>query len=129
PDCVLMFFDRVLAFDHVRHEIHIIAAANVSKTPLRRAYDRALKSIKQMETLLRSGMPRPALSRATASGNPTAHPLKLKRTTDYKTFLEDVTRVKEYISAGDVFQTVLSQRLEMEPGVPPVNIYRALRRV
>jgi anthranilate synthase component 1 len=37
--------------------------------------------------------------------------------------------VKEYISAGDVFQAVLSQRLEMEPGVPPVNIYRALRRV
>src|SRR5258708_7630976 len=29
PDCVLMFFDRLLAFDHVRHEIYIVATANV----------------------------------------------------------------------------------------------------
>src|SRR5438270_7731014 len=27
PDCTLMFFDRVLAFDHLRHEIYIIATA------------------------------------------------------------------------------------------------------
>src|SRR4051794_2242056 len=30
PDCRLMFFDRLLAFDHLRHQIHIIAAADVS---------------------------------------------------------------------------------------------------
>ena len=29
PDCVLMFFDRLLAFDHLRHQIHIIATADV----------------------------------------------------------------------------------------------------
>src|SRR5216684_1705170 len=31
PDCVLMFFDRVLVFDHVRHEIYIIVTADVRK--------------------------------------------------------------------------------------------------
>ena len=31
PDCVLMFFNRLLAFDHLRHQIHIMAAADVSK--------------------------------------------------------------------------------------------------
>jgi anthranilate synthase component 1 len=31
PDCVLMFFDRLLAFDHLRHQIHIIANADVSR--------------------------------------------------------------------------------------------------
>ncbi len=30
PDCVLMFFDRLLAFDHLRHQIHIIATADVA---------------------------------------------------------------------------------------------------
>ena len=30
PDCVLMFFDRVLAFDHLRHQIHIVASADVT---------------------------------------------------------------------------------------------------
>jgi len=29
PDCLLMFFDRLLAFDHLRHQIHIIATADV----------------------------------------------------------------------------------------------------
>ena len=30
PDAELMFFDRLLAFDHLRHQIHIVAAADVS---------------------------------------------------------------------------------------------------
>ncbi len=30
PDCELMFFDRLLAFDHLRHQIHIVANADVS---------------------------------------------------------------------------------------------------
>ncbi len=31
PDCVLMFFDRPLVFDHLRHQIHIIATAHVTR--------------------------------------------------------------------------------------------------
>src|SRR5262249_45546840 len=38
PDCVLMFFDRLLAFDHVRHEIYIIATADVRRQSPKRAY-------------------------------------------------------------------------------------------
>src|SRR5215471_4886037 len=39
PDAAFMFFDRLLAFDHVRHQIHIMAAADVRRGPLRQAYD------------------------------------------------------------------------------------------
>src|SRR6266567_3946860 len=46
-----------------------------------------------------------------------------------KRFLSTVDKIKEYIMAGDVFQAVPSLRLDLEPGVPPLNIYRALRRV
>src|SRR5207237_10630525 len=46
-----------------------------------------------------------------------------------KHFMRRVEKIKEYISAGDVFQTVPSLRLDLEPGVPPLQIYRALRRV
>src|SRR6266436_6317465 len=42
PDCALMFFDRLLAFDHVRHEIYIIATADVRHTSPRKAYELAL---------------------------------------------------------------------------------------
>jgi anthranilate synthase component 1 len=44
-------------------------------------------------------------------------------------FIRDVQRAKEYIAAGDIFQVVLSQRLQCEPGVPALEIYRALRTV
>jgi anthranilate synthase component 1 len=44
-------------------------------------------------------------------------------------FLRGVERVKEYIAAGDVFQCVLSQRFDCEPGVDPFEIYRSLRIV
>src|SRR5260370_21264883 len=55
--------------------------------------------------------------------------LKTKVSVSKKSFVETVERVKDYIMAGDVFQAVPSLRLELEPGVPPLDIYRALRRV
>jgi len=41
PDCVLMFFDRVLAFDHLRHQIHIVASADVTRESAESAYKRS----------------------------------------------------------------------------------------
>src|SRR6204780_4799120 len=62
PDCVLMFFDRVLAFDHLRHQIQIIATADVSQESPRQAYDRAVTDIAALEKKLAAGL-RPALWR------------------------------------------------------------------
>ena len=56
PDCVLMFFDRLLAFDHLRHQIHIIATADVSRESPRQAYDRALADIAILEKKLARGL-------------------------------------------------------------------------
>src|SRR5205085_4530078 len=55
--------------------------------------------------------------------------LKTHATTARERFLKSVAKTKDYIAAGDVFQAVLSQRVELEPGVAPFDIYRALRRV
>ena len=49
--------------------------------------------------------------------------------TGRKRFMQSVERAKEYIAAGDIFQVVLSQRLDFDPGVAPFDIYRALRTV
>ena len=49
PDCVLMFFDRLLAFDHLRHQIHIIATADVTRESPRRAYDRAWRTSRSLK--------------------------------------------------------------------------------
>ena len=55
--------------------------------------------------------------------------LRLRRRTARKEFEQSVQNAKEYIAAGDIFQVVLSQRLDFTPDVPPFDIYRALRAV
>src|SRR5580700_1999694 len=126
PDCELMFFDRLLAFDHLRHQIHIVAAADVSRESPRRAYDRAVRDIAALEQKLAAGL-RPALLRQSATR--ARGKLKIQPRTTRGRFLQSVERVKEYIGAGDIFQAVLSQRLDFAPGVAPFDIYRALRTV
>jgi anthranilate synthase component I len=125
PDCVLMFFDRLLAFDHLRHQIHIIATADVSAETPKRAYDRALRDISAIEKRLAAGL-RPAHWQKT---KPKAGRLKVDAGTSRDRFIRSVEQAKEYIAAGDIFQVVLSQRLDFEPDASPFNLYRALRTV
>jgi anthranilate synthase component 1 len=126
PDCELMFFDRLLAFDHLRHQIHIVAAADVSREDPRKAYDRAIRDIASLEKKLAAGL-RPAMWRKSPKTNPGK--LKIHAGTSRTKFLRSVERCKEYIAAGDIFQVVLSQRLDFIPGVEPFELYRALRQV
>src|SRR5580658_5015067 len=124
PDCVLMFFDRVLAFDHLRHQIHIVASADVKRDTPKVAYERAVKDIARIEKQLAAGW-KPAHWRKAA----TKSKLTVRARTAKPRFLKSVERAKEYIAAGDIFQVVLSQRWEFEPGVAPFDLYRALRTV
>jgi anthranilate synthase component 1 len=126
PDCVLMFFDRLLAFDHLRHQIHIIATADVSRESPRRAYDRAVADIAVLEKKLARGLRSTHLQNSGKSRN---SKLKIHAGTSRSRFMKSVERAKEYIAAGDIFQVVLSQRLDFSPGVAPFDIYRALRAV
>lgn len=122
PECSLMFFDRLLAFDHVRHQIHIIAAADVRQETPKQAYERAVADIEAIEKKLSQGFKPPIQKSVRGS-------LKVKRPVSQKQFEQAVEKAKEYITAGDIFQVVLSHRAEFEPGVEPFEIYRALRRV
>ncbi|MBZ5678552.1 MAG: anthranilate synthase component I [Acidobacteriia bacterium] len=126
PDAELMFFDRLLAFDHLRHQIHIVAAADVSRESPRRAYDRALRDIAALELRLAEGLG-PELWRRSEKRRPGK--LKVHVGTSHERYLASVERCKEYIAAGDIFQVVLSQRLDFTPGVEPFDLYRALRQV
>jgi anthranilate synthase component 1 len=126
PDAELMFFDRLLAFDHLRHQIHIVAAADVSRGDPQHAYARAVRDIGALETKLARGL-RPSLWRRRPAAK--AAKLKVHAGTSRKRFLQSVDRCKEYIAAGDIFQVVLSQRLDFTPEVEPFDLYRALRQV
>jgi anthranilate synthase component 1 len=125
PDCNLMFFDRLLAFDHVRHEIFIIATADVRSQSPRQAYAQALRDIARIEKKLAAPLPAKVLR----APKPKAGKVKVAVSVSKKHFIRTVEKIKEYIMAGDVFQAVPSLRLDLQPGVEPLNIYRALRRV
>ena len=127
PDCVFTFYDRVLSFDHLKHQVHIIAAADVKAQSPRKAYDRALADIDALERKLVSGMRRQSLGWSATDGKkPT---IKVHAGTSREQFMADVRRAKEYIAAGDIFQVVLSLRLDFKAPSDPFHIYRALRTV
>jgi anthranilate synthase component 1 len=121
-DCKLMFFDRLLAFDHLRKQIHIIASCDVREGDAKSAYSRALRDIAVIERKLARGL-------GQRKRRAQRDPYKLRETTGRAAFLKSIAKAKEYIQAGDAFQVVLSERLELEPGVPPFEIYRALRMI
>ena len=128
PDCILMFFDRVLAFDHLRHQIHIVASADVSAEKPKAAYERALRDIARIEKRLAAGW-KPKFKVTRDDDSQANRKLKVRARTPKPKFLDAVRRAKEYIAAGDIFQVVLSQRWDFEPAVAPFDLYRALRTV
>jgi anthranilate synthase component I len=121
PDACLLFFDEVLAFDHVRKEIWLIVTPDVSRGNASAAYSRAVKRLDKLEKSLALPLPRP---KPKANGK-----LKVKYRTAKSDYLAGVVRAKEYIRAGDVFQVVFSQRFDVDPGVDAFQVYRALRTV
>src|SRR6267378_1739329 len=124
PDCVLMFFDRVLAFDHLRHQIHIVASADVTRESPQAAYKKSLREIARIEKKLTAGFKAAHWRKSIKKPK-----LTVRARTPKKKFLDSVRQAKEYIAAGDIFQVVLSQRWDFEPGVVPFDLYRALRTV
>ena len=126
PDAMLMFFDEVLAFDHIRKEILLIVTADVTDTKPERAYEQALRRLGRFAEKLARPLPRSALRQAMPG---CARALKVEARTPKRRFLKAVAAAKEYIAAGDIFQVVLSQRFDIKPGVDPFAIYRALRIV
>jgi anthranilate synthase component 1 len=122
PDACLLFFDEVLAFDHVRKQIWLMVTADVTLLAPNKSYVNAARRLGKLEKRLAG--PLPKLRSAKGDGK-----LKVKYRTRKKDYLAAVQRTKEYIAAGDVFQTVLSQRFDVEPGLDTFQVYRALRTV
>ena len=122
PDACLLFFDEVLAFDHVRKEIHLVVTADVTLKSPAEAHADAVKRLARLEKRL--SQPLPKLPKPTSKSK-----LKIAHRTRKKDYLAAVERTREYIRAGDIFQAVISQRLDVDPGVDPFAVYRALRIV
>jgi anthranilate synthase component 1 len=117
-----MLFDTVLAFDHVKHRILIIANARVTADEdLRALYQFACAKIQFLERELERGLSQP---------EPQTQPAPTVRSNMTRERYEDGVRtIKEHIAAGDIYQAVLSQRFEADVKADPFTVYRALRHV
>jgi anthranilate synthase component I len=127
PDACLLFFDEVLAFDHVRKEIWLVVTADVTHGKATDAYEKAIRRLNKFEKRLAQPLPKLPAPKKLSSGK-SAH-LEVKFRTSKKDYLRGVVRTKEYIAAGDIFQAVLSQRFDVEPGIDSFQVYRSLRTV
>ena len=122
PDACLMFFDQVIAFDHVKKEIHLMVTVDLKREKREGAYERAERRLNKLERRLANALPK--VRRKVVSGK-----LKITARTPKPAFLKAVAKTKEYVASGDVFQCVLSQRFDCEPEVDAFEVYRALRIV
>jgi anthranilate synthase component 1 len=121
-DAGFMLFDTVLAFDHVKHRILIVANARITADEdLQALYQFACAKIQFLERELERG-----LSQA-ESTNRAAPQVRSNQSKEY--FETGVRSIKERIAAGDIYQGVLSQRFEADITADPFTVYRALRHV
>jgi anthranilate synthase component 1 len=126
PELCFAITDTVVIFDNLRGTLKVVAAVDVAGTDvdLGAAYDDACARIDAL--LERLGRPAPPLRPLdpTPAAAPPA-PRALMTRDDYQ---DGVTRIKEYIRAGDAFQVVFSQRFQVARGdIDPFDVYRALR--
>ncbi len=123
-DAAFMYFSNVLAFDHVQHRLFLIAnvLTDEGRGSLRDKYEAACRQMARFESALRRPLSLPRLGRPQGS-------LRVRPNMRREQYEAMVERSKEYIRAGDIFQVVISQRLEVPVRVPVFDVYRALRVV
>ncbi len=123
PDLALMICELIVAFDHHKHEVSIIALA-FADDGIDAAYERAGGLIDEARGRLRGAIPEPP-PRAEAEVAPVEWESNMTR----EQFETNVARIVEYIRAGDAFQVVPSQRFTADCPVEAFSIYRGLRAV
>ena len=123
-EAVMMFFRTVLAFDHLRNQIHIVTNLFLEDDdePIEDLYRKAEAEILATERILIRPFEMPVPTR-------TERTVQVRSNVEKADYLAGVERAKNYIAAGDIFQVVLSQRFDLDLPAPPFQIYRALRMV
>jgi anthranilate synthase component I len=123
PDLALMFTDGLVVFDHLLHTVTVIA--NVyADGDLEGSYARAAETINEVRWLLEGPVPRPARPPAAGRAAP-----RFEANMSREQFEGMVSRIIEYVYAGDAFQVVPSQRWSAPVPVEAFSIYRGLRAV
>ena len=131
PDLAFAFYDRMVVFDHVNKTNVVVAMARVDHAraggaSIDSAYNDARRRVDELVARLETGGDTLDPADIEIGGMREA---AYRSNFDRAAFEGAVGKCVEYIRAGDIFQVVISQRLELEIDVPPFEIYRRLRVV
>lgn len=122
PDMLFTRPTVVLVFDRLSDELFAIAPVWAEGGAPERLLEAAAERIDN--ALRKLADPVPAEARLTEAIDVTPQPVMTRA--DYG---QMVTRAKDYIEAGDIFQVVLAQRFIAPFPLPPITLYRSLRRI
>jgi len=124
PESFFMLVDTLLAFDHVTHKIKVISYIHLDRPDIETAYRQAVEKIDSLVNRLQTPLPPER-----AKQKPATRGKGLSSNMSRKDFEDKVRHIKEYITAGEAIQVVLSQRLAQQTCADPFDIYRALRTI
>ena len=116
-DCDLMLFDKVIAFDNLKQKIVIVG--NVRADDIDNSYDETCKEIEKIADVIKNGNPVDEPSGRLLS--------EVRPLFDKESYCAMVEKAKYHIKEGDIFQIVLSNRLEADYEGSMLNVYRVLR--
>ncbi len=125
PQSLFMFVDTVLIFDHVTHKIKVLSHVHLDGN-IEQAYRKAVDKIDNLVDRLNQPLP-PGQQIKTATFPISDYKLSSNFSKDE--FEAGVLNIKQYITAGEAIQVVLSQRLSQPTDAAPFEIYRALRTI
>jgi anthranilate synthase component I len=120
PELAVMVTDVLLAFDHLRHEVTVLANV-IAEGDVERAYEEAAAAIAEVRERLRGPVPQ--------AGTGRREPPSFTSNLGSDGYAAAVERAKEYIRAGDIYQVVPSQRWSADCPVDAFSIYRGLRAI
>ena len=131
PDTLLVLAKSLIIFDHLNHNIKVVQCVYIdpkaSQSQKIREYKKALKHIDGLITELNQPLIiETHKKRRTKTRSPK---LRAKSNTTEAQFKKMVAQAKKQIRAGEIIQTVLSQRFEVDLKTDPFNIYRTLRAI
>jgi len=132
PDLAFAFYDHMAVFDNITKTMTVVAMARLdgrashSQSEQRAAYDDAARRVDALVAQLESPDCDLRPADIDTRGQPTIDFHSNFRREEYEAAVE---KCLEYIRAGDIFQVVLSQRLQTTVKAPPFEIYRTLRVV
>jgi len=125
PESVFLLCDRLVIYDHARHRLLVMAHVRSDGQGVEDV-ESAEAAIEEMVARLKRPLPA-RVGRATSGAGMAAG--EFESAFSREEYEGAVRKAKEYITAGDIFQVVLSRRMSRRTPARPFDIYRALRRI